>query len=62
MKKQLFLLFATILTLGLFTTSCTEDDPLGTGPSLSPSVRLVDGVGFISASATAEAGATLHSG
>lgn len=60
MKKQLFLLFATILTLGLFTTSCTEDDPFGTDSGLSPSIRLVDGVGFISASATAEAGATLQ--
>jgi hypothetical protein len=60
MKKQLFLLFSIVLTLSLFMTSCTEDDPFGGDSSLSPSIRLVDGAGFISASATAETGATLQ--
>lgn len=59
MKKQLFLLFSTVLTLNFLMTSCTED-PLGTDPGLSPSIRLLDGAGFISTSATAEAGATLQ--
>ena len=60
MKKQPLLLFASFLILSLFMSSCTEDDPFGPAPGLSPSVRLLDGPGFISNSATAEVGDTLR--
>lgn len=61
MKKQSFLLFATLLTLSFLINSCTEDDPFNpTLPGLSPSVRLVGAAGFISTSVTAAIGDTLQ--
>ncbi|MEM6377786.1 MAG: hypothetical protein AAF705_06220 [Bacteroidota bacterium] len=60
MKKQPLLLFATFLMLSFVFTSCTEDDPFGVDPGLSPSIRLLDGTGVISSSVSAEVGETLR--
>jgi hypothetical protein len=58
MKKSLWLLSITALLMTIGFTSCTED---GTLPGLvnSPSIRLLDGTGYISSSTTAIVGETL---
>jgi len=60
MNRQALRFFTSLLMITLIFNSCTEDDPFGTDTGLSPSIRLVDALGFISTSTSLEANAVLQ--